>query len=90
MGADKMKTLNLDKIRLYCVLHNINSWDGIPSCLNCGKNVKCKIQAVEFHCNFGKNFTGDEIDLKGFGMGGNSNTNCYWGLAGCDHWEPEK
>lgn len=36
------KKLNLNKIRLYCILHNIKQWHEVPNCDNCKKvTVSC-------------------------------------------------
>lgn len=27
--------LNLNKIKLYCILHNVEEWEDVPDCSNC-------------------------------------------------------
>lgn len=44
MKSEKKK-LNLDKIKLYCILHNIKNWWEVPQCRNCMNFAKCPIQS---------------------------------------------
>lgn len=34
--------LNLNKIKLYCILNNIQKWYDVPSCFNCQHRTICK------------------------------------------------
>jgi len=35
-----MKTLNLDKVKLYCLLNNIDKPEFVPQCDNCRNNCR--------------------------------------------------
>lgn len=36
------RTLNLNKIKLYCILNNVKSWLEVPSCHNCKFKESCR------------------------------------------------
>ena len=44
-------SINLDKIRLYCILHHITDAVKIPWCGNC-KNYCQEIKATVFYCDY--------------------------------------
>jgi hypothetical protein len=48
----KKATLNLDKIKLYCILNNIQDWHSVPRCSNCKYFSDCEFNQVAFHCKF--------------------------------------
>lgn len=49
-----MKKLNLNKVKLYCILNNVQGWPGIPSCWNCQKQTCSRTKSIRFH--FDKTF----------------------------------
>lgn len=54
-----MKKPNLEKIRLYCILHNITQWQDVPSChRGCGRGCpgrkRWPIGVTHFWCKRGE------------------------------------
>lgn len=61
MVFDKV-SINLDKIRLYCILHHITDGNKVPWCGNCGR--KCRaVKSVRFFCDYEGNEKGNNILL---------------------------
>lgn len=90
----KKTTLNLDKIKLYCILNNIQDWKSVPRCSNCKYFSDCELNCVAFHCKFAQQdgradniilphtFQRDDVENIG-------NLPNVFIFDGCDKWIPE-
>jgi hypothetical protein len=89
------KTLNLDKIRLYCVLNAISSFMQLPDCHNCNLRIKGKQcdrkDSIGFSFTWLENgfVTGDFVNLSSFRLEKRRTLNREEGrhyTEGCDNW----
>lgn len=58
-----MKKLNLNKIKLYCILNNVKDWRGVPSCWNCQYQHKepC-LQKMAVYFYYGEDIKNFQLD----------------------------
>lgn len=88
--------LNLNKIRLYCILHNVRAFFEIPSCWNCQEKGTCsRVEAAQFlYDNTFRKFWPAEKKYR-------SRNGGHWGSIekkegekyfdeGCNRWQKER
>jgi len=88
----KSKTLNLDKIRLYCILHNItDNIMEIPWCGNCKKALHCpEFFKTAFYCMHTRDKNGKRILLANtFTMKRPAFQSNFYNFNGCDNCKPK-
>lgn len=84
-----MKTINFNKIKLYCILHNVKSPKEFPTCLTCQNTKDDDGFNWEKTCRFknGIKFSTD-VNFKHFVLGWESGRweGDGWNFRGCDEW----
>ena len=88
-----MKILNLNKIKLYCVLHNIRGHKGFLDVLRNGVGGRWKVPAC-FNCKYkNKSYSCHKKHIKFSFDNSCRKFQLGWGLRhhniGCDKWEKD-
>lgn len=72
----EMNPLNFNKIKLYCILNNVQSWEDVPSCWNCRyERTGCKDKRRIY---FFSDFKIKKFDTEPLGA---------FGYYGCNKWK---
>ena len=48
MSAEIKVSLNFEKIRLYCILYNVENWMEVPQCSNCKYHTFSPIEVAQY------------------------------------------